>query len=94
MPFDDHDGAAERCPICGQDDCGMDTMCIHSPPGTAVVFLDDNGYDAEREEAAKILTKGQRYEVRDVDVDSWYSNVILEGVPGSFNTVMFGRSTS
>src|SRR5262245_33762936 len=74
MPYDDDKNDGSRCPICGSEDCSMDTMCIYTPPGTGIVFLNKNGHDAE----------GQRYEVEYIDVDSWSSAVRLAGVNGTF----------
>jgi hypothetical protein len=69
----------------------MKTMDIYSPSGTTVYFLDENGYDSDREMARKHFTKGQALTVKDVDVGSWSSTVTFKELPGKwFNTVMFG----
>jgi hypothetical protein len=80
------------CKICGREDCDLDTMCIRSPSGTKVVFLGENGYDAERARAMEALTVGAEYVIDAVEVEDWSSSVILDAVPGRFNSVMFGRA--
>jgi hypothetical protein len=64
---------------------------IYSPAGTKAYFIDENGYDSQREEARKFFTKGQVLTVKRIDVESWSSSVTFEELPGKwFNTVMFG----
>lgn len=69
----------------------MQIMDIYSARGTTVYFLNKNGYDFEREEAAKIFSEGQSLTVKRVDVHNSSSSVEFEEQPGKwFNTVMFG----
>lgn len=69
----------------------MNIMDIYSAPGTTVYFLNKNGYDSQRTEAAKIFTEGQALTVKNIDVGGWSSSVEFEELPGKwFNTVMFG----
>lgn len=65
---------------------------IYSPAGTKVTFIDENGYDFDREQARKYFTKGQVLTVKRIDVESWSSSVTFEELPGKwFNTVMFAH---
>lgn len=69
----------------------MQVMDIYCRPGTTVYFLNENGYDSQREEAAEIFTQGQALTVKRIDVGNWSSSVEFEELPGKwFNTVMFG----
>ena len=70
----------------------MNIMDIYSPAGTVVYFLDENGYDSERERAREHLVKGQVLTVSEIDVGVWSSSVEFEELPGKwFNTVMFAH---
>ena len=70
----------------------MNIMDIYSPAGTVVYFLDENGYDSEREHAREHLVKGQVLTVSEIDVGGWSSSVEFEELPGKwFNTVMFAH---
>lgn len=61
-----------------------------SPKGRKVIFLDDNGYDIEREYARKYFSKGEVLTVEEIYVGRSHSDVELEGYPNErFNTVMF-----
>lgn len=83
------------CAVCGRDECGDDTMCIHSPAGTKVRFADCNGYPAERDHAKSAgLKVGEVYEVGSVNIGSWSSRVALADIDGWFNTVMFEPVTT
>lgn len=64
--------------------CGAETK-----KGDRVRFLNENGYDSERKEAAVILDEAKTYVVEFVNVGSWRTALKLEGVPGFFNSVMF-----
>lgn len=69
----------------------MQVMDIYCRPGTTVYFLNENGYDSQREEAAEIFTPGQALTVKRIDVGGWSSSVEFVEQPGKwFNTVMFG----
>lgn len=69
----------------------MKVMDIYSAPGTTVYFLDENGYDCQRMQAAEIFTRGQALTVKRIDIGNWSSSVEFEELPGKwFNTVMFG----
>ncbi len=48
-----------------------------------------SGTNFDRQQADKVLTVGEVYEVSDVVVYSWHSKVYLKNIPGSFNTVLF-----
>lgn len=70
----------------------MKIMDIYSPAGTVVYFLDQNGYESQREDARGYFTKGQALTISNIDVDSWSSTVTFKELPGKwFNTVMFGQ---
>lgn len=67
-------------------------MDIYSTPGTVVYFLDENGYDGDREYARKYMQKGQKLTVKYVNVGGWCTDVEFEEIPGKwFNSVMFGE---
>lgn len=69
----------------------IELMDIYSEEGTKVRYLNQNGYDYEREEANKELVEGEVYTVKYTIVGSWYSTVVLKEFPDKeFNTVMFG----
>lgn len=65
------------------------SMDIYSRSGTIVRFLNQNGYEHERDTAAISLTEGVDYEVEHIDVGNWSSRVKLVGIDGWWNTVMF-----
>lgn len=61
-----------------------------SPQGRKVRFLNKNGYDMDREYAAKHFKEGQLLTVKEIYVGRSSSNVEFEDLPGKeFNTVMF-----
>jgi hypothetical protein len=61
-----------------------------SPEGRKVLFLDDNGYDIEREHARKYFSKGDVLTVKEIYVGRNSSEVKFMECPGKlFNTVMF-----
>lgn len=64
-------------------------MNIYADPGSLVRYLGKHGHDYEREAANKILTAGQTYTVKSIEVHGWVSYVTLEEVDDDFNTVMF-----
>lgn len=69
----------------------MNVMEINSPPGTVVYYLDENGYDGDREYARKFMQKYQILTVRQIDIGGWRTVVEFEEIPGKwFNSVMFG----
>ena len=71
------------------------TMDIYSKPGTKVIYLGENGYEADRAKANKYLEVGKEYTVRSIDVGGFMSQVELEEVVGiTFNTVMFDEKKS
>lgn len=60
--------------------------------GTEVRFLNKNGYDFEREQAAAIFDTDKTYTISGVDIGNWSSTYQFEGIPGHFNTVMFAKA--
>ena len=60
-------------------------------PGDKVMFLNEHGYDAQREQAAKIFEVGQVLTVESVDIGSYSSTYRFKGHKNSYNTVMFER---
>lgn len=52
-------------------------------------FTGKGGYELDNIEANKILTVGETYEVTDVEVSSWNTNIKLVGFDRTFNSVMF-----
>lgn len=55
-------------------------------------FLNRNGYDSERNQAAKVFDMAKEYEIVGGQIYSSSSNFIFKGIPGSWNTVMFSVS--
>lgn len=65
-------------------------MNIFCEPGHKVVYLAENGHDHELAVANTVLSKGETYTVKDVDVHNYVSYVEFVEVPGQrFNTVQF-----
>lgn len=65
-------------------------MNIYAEYGHCVVYLDENGYDIEREYARKAgLVRGEIYQVAYTDVYSSSTDVCIIGYTGLFNSVMF-----
>lgn len=65
-------------------------MDIYCNPGTKVRYLDENGYDGDREYARKFMQKDQTFTVEYVNVGNWSSLVAFRELPGKeFNTAMF-----
>jgi len=66
-------------------------MDIYSKHGTKVIFdSPTNGYPHQQENAKKHLIVGKVYTVDFTEVHSSSTDVYLVGVPGSFNSVLFG----
>lgn len=64
---------------------------IYVTPGQKVFYLDENGYDSDREYARKFLSKHQELTILMSDVGGWRTEFQFEEVPGKwFNSVMFG----
>ena len=61
-----------------------------SPQGRKVRYLNENGYDLERERANKFFKEGDILEVKEIYVGRSSSKVEFIGFEGKmFNTVMF-----
>lgn len=67
----------------------LQSINIHSKAGTKVVFSGRNGLDQELERAKDFLITGREYIVEEIVVDSWRSDVYLQGFPVGFNSVFF-----
>lgn len=52
-------------------------------------FTGEGGWDYEQESTKENLTIGQRYKVVGGEMGRFRTNLKLEGVNGSFNSVMF-----
>lgn len=64
---------------------------IYSPPGTKVYYLDENGYEMERERARKFLRKDQELTIYHTKVDRFRTDFEFVECPNMwFNSVMFG----
>ena len=50
-----------------------------------------DGHDWQREKARKVLDTETEYEVEDIDIGSWSSELKLKGIEETFNTVMFKK---
>lgn len=64
-------------------------MDIYARPGSKVIFLGEGGTEYDRNDARNWLKVGWEYTVERVNIGNFRSSVALEGIPGSFNTVMF-----
>jgi hypothetical protein len=60
-----------------------------APLGRKVIFLNDNGYDSQRERANKLFKKGEILTVKEIYVGRSHSDVEFLEYEGRFNTVMF-----
>lgn len=61
-----------------------------SPEGRKVIFLDENGYDIQREHARRYFKKGDVLTVKEIYVGRSSSEVEFIELPSQkFNTVMF-----
>jgi hypothetical protein len=58
-------------------------------PGDKMTFLNKNGYDHEREAAAKIFQVGISYDVEDCEVGDTSHTVKFRGYAGRWNGSMF-----
>jgi hypothetical protein len=56
-----------------------------------VTYLGKNGYQGQVEQANKVLTVGQSYEVVGGYIGNSDSRFELKDIRGSFNTVMFDK---
>ncbi|SFA90893.1 hypothetical protein SAMN05216312_102175 [Cohnella sp. OV330] len=66
------------------------TMSIKTPAGSKIRFAGFHGEEMDLEEATAILTVGEVYTMKCIDVGQSRSYVYLEEVPDiSFNSVMF-----
>lgn len=66
-------------------------MRLTSRPGDKVRFLNENGLDAERVHASRVLDSATAYTVKSLNIGGFSSTVELDEVPGRFNTVMFAN---
>lgn len=64
-------------------------MNIRTKPGSIIVFTGQGGYEGDNKETNKILTVGKEYEVKEMRVHSWSTEVFIVGYDRSFNSVMF-----
>ena len=49
----------------------------------------DGGYDADKKLASKYLVPGTDYEVYDIDMGSWMTDIYLIGHKYGFNSIYF-----
>lgn len=59
----------------------MDIYAVFSHP--------ENGCDFDQEEALKALTPGAKYPLQNAFVERCSTRILLEGVTGYFNSVLF-----
>ncbi len=60
--------------------------------GDRFLFKNENGHDHEREHAAKVLTQGRVYTLKQMDIGGWSSQFELFEHEGKwFNHVMFDK---
>ena len=69
----------------------MYTDLFFAPVGSKVTYLDENGYDRDKEYARDTgLKKGEVYTLSGMEIGGSHATLWLEEFPGkSFNTVMF-----
>ena len=66
-------------------------MDYNLPPGSIVYFLDENGYDTERENARMFFTKHQKLTIYHSSIGNWRTDIEFVECPGNwFNSAMFG----
>lgn len=83
------DGGINTYICCGDEMFGRYKSGI-SPKGRKVIFLNDNGYDSEREYANLFFKENQILTVKEIYVGRSSSEVEFEEIPNKrFNTVMF-----
>lgn len=69
----------------------MNVVDIYAPPGTIVYYLDENGYEADREYARKFLQKGQELTIYHSKIGNWRTDLEFVECPNVwFNSAMFG----
>lgn len=66
-------------------------MDIYARPGSKVVFSNPSrGFNDDQSLASEHLEVGKVYTVSSIEVDSWYTDVLLVEVPSvKFNSVLF-----
>jgi hypothetical protein len=64
-------------------------MPLDAEPGTMVIYTGQNGTEADKRWANQRLVKGGCYTLKAIEVGGWSSEVELEEVNGSFNSVHF-----
>lgn len=57
--------------------------------GDKMRFLNRNGYEGERERAAKVFAMDRDYTVKSISIGSWSSSIYFEEVEFGWNSVMF-----
>ncbi|WKL00930.1 hypothetical protein Q0F98_28985 [Paenibacillus amylolyticus] len=65
------------------------SMNIFAPKGSKVRFVNRGGWDGEYERAAEVLEHGKVYTIKRINVYQSSSEVFLEGINQSFNSVFF-----
>ena len=60
-------------------------------PGEKVMFLNENGYDHQRQQASRIFEVGQVLTVEEVNIGSFISTYKFKNHKNYYNTVMFER---
>lgn len=65
--------------------------CGFKPKGTRLRFNNHHGHDYQREEAAKFFDESLYYTVQECSIGRNSSTYRFEGIPHSWNTVMFSE---
>ena len=69
----------------------FEVMEYNLPAGSKVYYLDEYGYDAERETARVFFKKHQELTINRSDIGGWRTEIEFVECPGQwFNSVMFG----
>lgn len=60
--------------------------------GEKLIYIDEHGYDSQRENARKFMDKGDILTIKECFVYDWYTNIEFEEIPDEqFNSVMFKK---
>lgn len=72
-----------------EEDISDDLAAQFPGAGEFVTFMNENGYESQREQAAKHFTVGEVLEVEYVEIGNSSSAIKFKGIPGTWNSVMF-----
>jgi hypothetical protein len=80
----------EESETAQSNDNNTSTMNIYAKKGDKVIYcFPTSGYDYDKEQAKEKLVLNQVYTIERTKVHGWSTDVYLQEVQGSFNSVMF-----